>query len=278
MSIESTSKPSAKAGSGDEINALARGLGVLRRVAHADAPISNRELAEETGIPKATVSRITATLVNAGFLFQLPDSERFILSASVLELSNGFLRNFDVRSRARPYLTQLADSAELAVHLAVRDRLDMVVIEAAKPRAAIMVSRLEPGGRFDIGTTSAGRAYLAALPDSERDEIVASLRTASGNPTALFMRLDEALADTLRRGYAIALGEWTRQINAIATAVVGPTGQCYAINCGGSAYEVSRAMLEERAAPLLMQCAEQIAAEIGGRALHMLRAALHKRG
>lgn len=270
MSPENNSKSSAKAGSTDEINALARGLGVLRRVAGACAPVSNRELAEETGIPKATVSRITATLVNAGFLSQLPDSERFVLTASVLELSNGFLRNLDIRARARPYLTHLADQAELAVHLAVRDRFDMVVIEAAKPRGAIMVSRLETGGRFDIGTTSAGRAYLAALPEDEREAVVAGMRTAASAPSILFKRLDDALADTLRCGYAIALGEWNRQINAIATAVVGPTGQCYAINCGGSAYEVSGAALEAHVAPLLLRCAEQIAAEIGGHALHMM--------
>jgi IclR family transcriptional regulator, positive regulator for flagellar biogenesis len=270
MSTENTSKSSAKSGSAEEINALARGLGVLRRVAQANTPISNRELAEETGIPKATVSRITATLVNTGFLWQLPDSERFILTASVLELSNGFLRNFDIRARARPYLTALANRVELAVHLTVRDRLDMVVIEAAKPRAAIMVSRLEPGGRFDMATTSAGRAYLAALPEREREEIIAGMRIAGGNLAALFKRLDDAIADTLRRGYAIALGEWNPQINAIGTAVIGPTGECYAINCGGSAFEASDATLREQAAPRLIECAEQIAAEIGGQPLHKL--------
>src|SRR6202022_4126076 len=62
-----------KDGSADEVTALARGLTVLRRIAAADAPVSNRELTELTGIPKPTVSRITATLVSAGFLFRLPD-------------------------------------------------------------------------------------------------------------------------------------------------------------------------------------------------------------
>jgi DNA-binding IclR family transcriptional regulator len=111
-----------KAGAGAEDTALARGLTVLRSVAAADAPLSNRELAEVTGIPKPTVSRITATLVSAGFLFRLPDSERFVLTSSVLELSNGFLRNFDIRARARPFLIELAERTALSVHLAVRDR------------------------------------------------------------------------------------------------------------------------------------------------------------
>jgi IclR family transcriptional regulator, positive regulator for flagellar biogenesis len=157
-----------KDGSGDEIIALSRGLTLLRQVASADAPISNRELAELTGIPKPTVSRITATLVSAGFLFQLPDSERFVLTASVLELSNGFLRNFDIRARARPFLIELAERTSLSVHLGARDRLDMVVIDAIRPRSAILVSRLEVGSRMDLTRTAVGRAYLAVLGEPER--------------------------------------------------------------------------------------------------------------
>ncbi|KGC54521.1 iclR helix-turn-helix domain protein [Burkholderia mallei] len=119
-----------------------------------------------TGIPKPTVSRITATLVSTGFLFQLPDSERFMLTASVLELSNGFLRNFDIRARSRPFLVELAEKTSLSVHLAVRDRLDMVAIDVIRPRSAVLVTRLETGSRMDIARTVVGRAYLAALERS----------------------------------------------------------------------------------------------------------------
>ena len=142
------SREKEKGRDGEEVVALSRGLDVLRRIAAADAPVSNRELAEWTGIPKPTISRLTATLVSANLLFQLPDSERFVLTASVLELSNGFLRNFDIRARARPFLIELADRTTLSVHLAVRDRLDMVVIDTIRPRSAVLVSRLEVGSRI----------------------------------------------------------------------------------------------------------------------------------
>src|ERR1700722_9677920 len=161
-----------KDGSGDEVTALARGLTVLRCIAAADAPLSNRELTELTGIPKPTVSRITATLVSAGFLFRLPDSERFVLTSSVLELSNGFLRNFDIRARSRPSLLELAERTSLSVHLAVRDRLDMVVIDAIKPRSAVLVSRLDVGSRMNLSRTAVGRAYLAVLAEPERQRLL----------------------------------------------------------------------------------------------------------
>src|SRR5579864_7531613 len=206
-----------KDGSGDEVTALARGITVLRQIAAADAPLSNRELTELTGIPKPTVSRITATLVGAGFLFRLPDSERFVLTASVLELSNGFLRNFDIRARARPFLIELAERTALSVHLAVRDRLDMVVIDAIRPRSAVLVSRLEIGSRMNLSRTAVGRAYLAALDQPERDTLLAGLQTAEGDDWgSIGSRLKSALQDTIERGFAIATGEWYDGLNAIA--------------------------------------------------------------
>lgn len=258
--------------SGDEIIALARGLTLLRRVASADAPISNRELAELTGIPKPTVSRITATLVGAGFLFQLPDSERFVLTASVLELSNGFLRNFDIRARARPFLTELAERTSLSVHLGARDRLDMVVLDAIRPRSAILVSRLEVGSRMDLTRTAVGRAYLAVLPEAERTALMAGLQAALGDDWPhIHARLSASLEETRTLGFAIATGEWYAELNAIAAGFIGPSGERYAINCGGAAHLCPREWLIEHAAPVLTECVARIVREIGGAPNQRLR-------
>ena len=254
-----TAPSTPKEGAGDEIIALSRGLTLLRRVAAADGPISNGELAELTGIPKPTVSRITATLVSAGFLFQLPDSERFVLTASVLELSNGFLRNFDIRARARPFLTELAERTSLSVHL------DMVVIETIRPRSAILVSRLEVGSRIDLARTAVGRAYLAALPDNERNALISGLQAALGNDWPhIHARLVASVDETRARGFAIATGEWYSELNAIAAGFVGPSGERYAVNCGGAAHLCPHEWLVERAAPVLLECIERIVREIGG--------------
>jgi len=254
-----------KDGSGDEVTALARGLTVLRCIAVADAPLSNRELTELTGIPKPTVSRITATLVGAGFLLRLPDSERFVLTSSVLELSNGFLRNFDIRARARPFLAELAEQTSLSVHLAVRDRLDMVVIDAIKPRSAVLVSRLDVGSRMNLSRTAAGRAYLAVLAAPEREKLMLGLQAAEGDDWGhISSRLETALQETATHGFAIAAGEWHDGLNAIAAGFVGPSGERYVVNCGGSSQQCPRDWLMTCAAPLLLACVARIVQEIGG--------------
>ncbi|WP_069267896.1 IclR family transcriptional regulator [Paraburkholderia nodosa] len=257
--------PRDKDGGADEVTALARGLAVLRCVAAADAPLSNRELTELTGIPKPTLSRLTGTLVSTGFLARLPDSERFVLTSSVLELSNGFLRNADIRSRARPFLTRLAERTALSVHLTVRDRLDMVVIDAIRPRTAVLVTRLEVGSRIDMGRTAVGRAYLAALDPHARAELTATLQTSTGNDWGVFgSRLDAALAETAAHGYGLAIGEWYEGLNAIATAFAGPNGEIYAINCGGAAQQCPREWLVSHVVPLMRECVAHVVDEIGG--------------
>ncbi|WP_345813714.1 IclR family transcriptional regulator [Paraburkholderia sp. PREW-6R] len=257
--------PKDRDGSADEVTALARGLTVLRSVAAADAPLSNRELTELTGIPKPTVSRITATLVGAGFLFRLPDSERFVLTSSVLELSNGFLRNFDIRARARPFLIELAERTALSVHLAVRDRLDMVVIDAIRPRSAVLVSRLEIGSRMNLSRTAIGRAYLAALSETDREKLLIGLQAAEGDDWGhVSSRLESGVKETLEQGFAIATGEWYDGLNAIALGFTGPSGERYAVNCGGSAHQCPRDWLISRAAPALLECVSKIVLEIGG--------------
>ena len=262
---QSSSRERVREKDGEEVTALARGLDVLRRIAAADAPVSNRELTDWTGIPKPTVSRITATLVGAGLLLRLPDSERFVLTASVLELSNGFLRNFDIRARARPFLIRLADQTGLSVHLAVRDRLEMVVIDAIRPRSAVLVSRLEVGNRMDLSRTAVGRAYLAVLSEPDRRALIGSLQTASGDDwPAIAGGLQHGLDDALRLGFALSVGEWHQGLNAVAAGFVGPSGERYSVNCGGAAHQCPHDVLIEEVAPALLDCVEQITREIGG--------------
>jgi DNA-binding IclR family transcriptional regulator len=198
-------------------------------------------------------------------LYRLPDSERFVLTASVLELSNGFLRNFDIRARARPFLIRLAERTGLSVHLAVRDRLEMVVIDAIRPRSAILVSRLEIGGRMDLTRTSVGRAYLAALAESDRRALIGSLQTASGDEwPSIAGSLQRGLDEALRLGFATSIGEWHHGLNAVAAGFVGPSEERYAVNCGGAAHQCPRETLIGEVAPVLLECVGHIVREIGG--------------
>jgi hypothetical protein len=81
---------------------LARGLRILGAFRGSDGgPISNKEIAARSGLPKATVSRLIYTLVALGFVSQDKRSGGFLLAAGVLAPAYAFLANLDVRPRSR---------------------------------------------------------------------------------------------------------------------------------------------------------------------------------
>jgi DNA-binding IclR family transcriptional regulator len=103
------------------------------------------------------------------------------------------------------------------------------------------------------------------LAEPERQKLLLGLQAAEGDDWGhISNRLENALHETTAQGFAIATGEWHDGLNAIAAGFIGPSGERYAVNCGGSAHQCPRDWLITRAAPLLLECISRIALEIGG--------------
>lgn len=247
----------------DEVSALGRGLALLRIVADAGVPLSHRELAERSGIPKATVSRLVTTLQSLGFL-RLVAGDRYALGAANLHLGNAYLQGFDFRQQARLHLAELADASGANVHLGVRDGLDILLIDTLRPQSALILSRMDIGSRMAIATSAVGRAYLASLPRDQRTALRAQLRDAAGADwPQVEARLDAALAEFAEKGFCSSFGEWHPDIHALGFPLHGPRGELFAVSVGGPAYKLPREMLLEKVAPRLLQTQRAIQREAG---------------
>lgn len=247
------------------VSALARGLDVLGAFRAGDRALGNQELAERTGLPKPTISRMTHTLIQLGYLTYEPRSATYQLGARALALSYAALANLDVRKAALPIMTRLAEDSQLHVGLGTRERLMMLNIESCESDALIGL-RLPPGSRVPIATTSLGRAYLAVIGDDERDALLAELRAHHGDD---WPKLEKAIARSARemakRGFCISIGEWRNDVNAVGAAIVPPNGgPVYTLSFGGPAYLVSQQDLTEKHGPALAHAARAISAALGG--------------
>lgn len=122
-------------------------------------PLGNRTIAERTGLPKATVSRITSTLVSLGYLTRLPSVGQYQLGASVLSVGNTFLEASEIRRAARPLMQQFAARHDVSAGLAVPDRLQMMyVVWCRSPKTLTL--RLSAGSMLPMGRTAVGKAYI----------------------------------------------------------------------------------------------------------------------
>jgi DNA-binding IclR family transcriptional regulator len=217
---------------------------LLQQVAAAGEAVSNGDLVGMTGLPKATVSRITTQLLAAGLLRHEPRGDRFKLGPGVLALSSAFLEGLDVRSLIRTHLRELTEEIGASMHLGIRDGLDMVVIDTLRPRSAAVVTRLDVGSRLGIASSAMGRAWMAGLDGAERATVVKALKQNSGSAWTANAAAVTNAADAIERtGFCTSLGEWTADVNALGTFLRWPDGELYGISCGGPAYRLPQALL-----------------------------------
>lgn len=240
----------AGADSPDFITALARGLEVLRCFRLGPQTLGNQELARLTGLPKPTISRITFTLTELGYLRYHADTGKYSPGHAALALGFGLLAGLAIRDLAKADMTALAAETGAAVALGAFDGDAMVYVEAIHGSSALYL-RLPVGYRASLDTAM-GRAYLAALEAPARQALAAGAGIAA-------RAVDEAVRDREATGCCFAIGQWQSGINAVAIAFSALTGEgLFVLSCGGPAALLPEAVLRERVAPALKRIAGQL--------------------
>lgn len=116
-------------------------------------------LVRRTGLPKATVSRLTTTLISVGYLRRVGGGRQFELSAGALSIGHAYLEANPVTRIVNPIMQKLADKLDLSVALAIPHHVDMLYI-AWRASVKIATLRLGVGSLLPMESTAVGRAYL----------------------------------------------------------------------------------------------------------------------
>jgi DNA-binding IclR family transcriptional regulator len=251
------------------VTALARGLDILRCFSRKDRSLGNTEIAARTKLPKATVSRLTFTLTQMGYLTYSADTGRYALSVGVLAFSNAYLGNLDVRNVARPLMQELADRLPATVSLGAPDPSSdhMVFLEICQGAEQMFRISMEVGSRVPHGWTAMGRAYLAALPPEARAERIALWRkeTPKGRWDDIQAGIERAVRDYERYGFCLSVGEWNKDVWAVGVPMIPREGpRILALNCSGPLFDITRSQIVQDVGPRLLALRDRVAASTGG--------------
>jgi len=243
---------------------LARGLEVLRAFSASAPLLGNREIADRTGLPKPTVSRLTYTLTLLGYLSRDPQLQKYRLGPGVLSLGHPLLASMHVRQLAKPIMEALARTTGCTVNLGIRDRDNVVYIDSVRADSA---NQHLP----DIGTSrpllpsSIGRALILAYPAAERTAILNYLKVQ--NPASFEQYRAVWEADVKRfaaDGYCHSRGDWQKDVHAVAVPVRRPPGEPpLALNCTIAAHRAQKDRLAQEVVPLLKEAVHKLAFEQG---------------
>jgi DNA-binding IclR family transcriptional regulator len=242
-------------------SALARGIGVLRCFSTRRQQLSRKELAELTGLPKATVSRLTHALCDLGLLRQTRRQGSFVLGRDLLTLLPPILAGLPVRQVARAAMQDLADHARAQVTISTGTGSDLVFVEICQGHAST-VHRPEIGTRLSLTRTASGRTYLLSEP-AALERVMHHL--AQQDPARcdwLRDRLAEARQHLAQRGFAYNVGDMHPDIMGVAIPARAADGQILVFTCTVATFQASSEQLIGDIGPRLAALVRGVAATL----------------
>jgi len=253
------------------VTALARGLQILRCFTAGDTLLGNRDFVSRTGLPKATVSRLTYTLAELGYLRYDPALSKYALDAGVLALGGPLLMGSDLVDLARPHMRALALEIGAAVSIGCREGLEMIYLETIRSETALTLG-LTPGSRLSMLTSSMGRAYLASQAEAERSALLNALQlqvkvneTGAAAPSVALMTAARAeIAAYPAQGCCYSFRDWHDDVNAAAVPFLDSVQRRWLVlSCSGPASSMDEAFFRQVVGPKLRALAARLGAQPG---------------
>jgi DNA-binding IclR family transcriptional regulator len=238
-----------KPGTSPVNRSLERGVEILRAFRPGSDLLGNGELAERTGLSRATVSRLTQTLVGMGMLQQEPLRKGYRLAPAVLSLAHAMRSGSTMLQVAAPLMRSLAESRRINVGLAAPDRDEMVYLESIRYSRRVAFRNVLSGQRVPMELTSLGRAYLATTSTARRKALYEVFKARRGMQwPPLLAEIEQSIRSVREAGFCAA--SWQPEVVALA-APITIAESIYSLNLSVSTVESVDAVVQALTAPLL---------------------------
>jgi IclR family pca regulon transcriptional regulator len=242
----------------DFVEALARGLEVIRSFDRLHVQQTISQISERTLLARPTVLRLLITLDELGYV-RCQDN-RYSLTPKVVDLGMAYVSSLGLYGAAKPHMENLSKKVDQTVSLAELDGSDIVYTGRVEVPKIVSVG-VTVGSRLPSSSTALGRVLLAEIPDTELHDV---LNTPS---LSMYVPRKRLTADQIRprlqtvreQGWAESDEDLQYGVQAIAAPLRGEDGRVIAaIGLGTHTSEIGKEIVRERYLPLLIETARSI--------------------
>lgn len=228
----------------------------------AERPQSVAELAQGFGIHRSTMFRELQTLEEVGFARRRKDGT-FAPAFRLAVLGAASLESLDLREAAYSTVRTLHRAVGSTVHVAALVDDEIVYVDKVEDAGRVrLYSRV--GSPVRPQCSALGKAILAALPQTRRDDVLAGVQWRRYTVRTITTRpeLDAELDAVARDGWAADDGEFEDVVNCVAVPITSSAGVVGALSLTALRVVHDLAQLQTRL-PLLREAAQHISRELG---------------
>ncbi|MFJ6900657.1 IclR family transcriptional regulator [Streptomyces hokutonensis] len=178
------------------------------------------DVAGHLGVARSTAHRLLVSLTQRGFAAQEPITRAYIPGPELTEIGLAVVDMLDIRGRARPYMTALAQELQETVSLVVLEGANIRFLDSIESPQILRVGS-RTGQILPAHCVSGGKALLSTLSRDTIDglypveELPALTPRSIGTKTALLQALDVIR----EHGYATNQEESEPDVTAVAVTL-----------------------------------------------------------
>ena len=242
----------------DFVEALARGLEVIRSFDRLHMKQTISQISERTLLARPTVLRLLITLEELGYVRELDN--KYSLTPKVVDLGMAYISALGLYGSAKPHMELLSKQVDQTVSLAELDGSDIVYTGRVEVPKIVSVG-VTVGARLPSASTALGRVLLADLSQAELEEVLNTPTMSMFYPRTNFTvdQLCPRLEKVRNNGWAESDEDLQYGVHAIAAPIRGEHGAVVAaVGIGVHTSEVSKDVIRDNYLPLLLEAAHGI--------------------
>jgi IclR family pca regulon transcriptional regulator len=246
----------------DHVNALARGLEVIKVFTRYTPKMTLTEVAQATGMTRATVRRFLLTLAHEGYVEI--SGKHFSLRPKILELGFSALSSMDLWDVVQPVINDLSEKLGESCFSAVLDGDSVIYVARATPNRRVNVG-ISIGSRVPAHCVSTGRVLLAALPADELHQYIDSMVLTKFTPNTVTskVQLRGMLEEVRRQGWSIVDQELEVGLRSLSVPVRDGNDQIVAaLNVCCPSTRISLEDMKTRILALTLEAARNISSAL----------------
>jgi len=198
-----------------------RTLLILEIIGNSEEALSPTEVAHKIGLPKQTVHRLCATLVDERFLVREMPGNKLRPARRLRSIASGVLHSSRYHIARHQILVDVARQIGETVNYVMPEDDGMAYKDRVETDWAFRV-QLPVGTNVPFHATASGKCFLASLRKGDREKLVRDIAMEKqtdntiNDPEALLLELKQIS----RRGYAIDNEEFMDGMVAMAVPVL----------------------------------------------------------
>lgn len=203
--------------------ALEKGLDILEMLCNAEAPITQKDIAQGLGRTVGEIYRMLAVLVSRNYVTQIGDA--YSITTKLFELAHINPPTHRLLTEARPLMQKLASELDQACHLTVYNQGRQTVISKVDSPSGMGFS-VRVGSELDVLISASGRVLLAF-----QDEGTKKLRieeSVQRRPNHADPQIERILDFVRQRGYESIPSVQVRGLYAVAFPILDSQGHAIA--------------------------------------------------